>query len=332
MNGNSIKDVARVAGVGVSTVSRVINGSGYVKASTKKKILHTMQELNFQPSSLARGLVLGSTTTIGLLIPDVANPFFSEIARGVEDAARVEGYSVFLCNSDWQHDRETNYLKLLQSHWVAGVIVVGSRSSREELMTALEDLPYVLVDRQSSLVESHSVFMNNEAGAYFATRHLIEQGCIRIVHIAGPQGSPSAQQRLLGYSRAIQEANLPEWIENGDFKYGSGYDVGMRILTSGNRPNGIFAGNDMMAIGVMQAASKIGIKIPDELKMVGFDNTPMSAFVFPSLSTINQPSYEMGKMAFKMLNNQLSADMVDSSEQAFYEFSPELIVRSSTIQ
>lgn len=328
--GASIKDVAKAAGVGVATVSRVINGSGYVKLATRERILAAMEELNFHPSSLARGLVRGSTATLGLLVPDVANPFFSEIARGAEDAARDKRFSVFLCNSDWQPEREANYLKLLQSHRVAGVVIVGSRSRQVDLLAAIGELPFVLVDRQNWKGSAASVSMNNEVGAMMAVDHLLAQGCTNVVHIAGPKGSPSAQARLAGYSKAMEAAGRAKHVVKGDFRYQSGYDAALQLFLQTVPPDGIFAGNDMMAVGVLQAMMKLGVKVPEDVRVIGFDNIALSAYVAPSLSTIKQPAYEMGKLAFRMLLQQLSEEGESSLLPEQFEFSPELVIRAST--
>ncbi|WP_304459912.1 LacI family DNA-binding transcriptional regulator, partial [Alicyclobacillus sendaiensis] len=210
----TIRDVARKAGVSVSTVSRVINQNGYVGEDTERKVLDAMKELHYQPNRIARGLVSRRTSTIGLLIPDVANPFFSEMARGVEDAAIAKGYSVLLCNSDWNPEREQMYIELLKGRWVDGIVVVGSRSQASAIEASVGDTPLVIVDRRSSEFK-WSVWTDNCQGAVLAVEHLLAMGCTNIVHIAGPNDSPSAQERRKGYEQAMSRAGLAGKVYEG---------------------------------------------------------------------------------------------------------------------
>ncbi|CAA7602904.1 LacI-type HTH domain protein [Acididesulfobacillus acetoxydans] len=328
----TIKDVAQRAGVSVTTVSRVINDSGYVGETARERVTKAMEELNFQPSRLARGLVSGKTSTIGLLIPDVANPFFADVARGIEDAAIAKGYTTILCNSDWKREREVMYLDILRSRWADGVIIAGSRSGEEVIDQATAGLPLVLVDRRGSAKRS-SVWMDNERGGRLATSHLINIGCRRIVHISGPEGSPSAYGRKLGFEGVISEnraryEGLRGELIQGDFRYEGGHEIGLSLLRSKDRPDGIFAANDLMAVGILQAARFCGIEVPDELAIVGYDNIALSEYSFPSLTTIAQPGYAMGRSAFQLLLNQLGSGRNHHSEQQ--EFEPKLILRGST--
>lgn len=327
----TIRDVARLAGVAVSTVSRVCNHSGYVHRETEKKVLQAMKDLDFNLNSIARSLASGRTSTVGLLIPDVANPYFADVARGTEDAAIRKGFSVILCNSDWQRDREMMYLRLLRSRWVDGIIVVGSRSSEETLKAELSEIPSVLVDRQASQILCDSVWMDNEKGARLATDHLRELGCRSIAHIRGPIKSPSASARLRGFRIAIQDMDPAcVLIAKGDYRYQSGHDAGSHLLTLDAPPDGVFAGNDLMAFGFAQAAAHLGVRIPDDVKLVGYDNIAMAAFVSPPLTSIDQPSYEMGSAAFDMLYDRLYTDH-DRLISSTREFEPELIIRESTV-
>ncbi|TDY46581.1 LacI family transcriptional regulator [Alicyclobacillus sacchari] len=323
----TIRDVAKRAGVAVSTVSRVINQSGYVGGETQRKVLSAMRELNFQPNRIARGLVSRQTSTIGLLIPDVANPFFSELSRGVEDAAIARGYSVLLCNSDWNPNRENMYINLLNGRWVDGIIVVGSRSDISVVQQVAAETPLVMVDRRSSDFE-FAVWTDNRQGAMLAVRHLLEVGCERIVHIAGPMDSPSAQERRRGYEVAIQEAGMEPMFLEGDFRYASGFELVNALFQRGDVVDGIFAGNDLMAIGALQAAANLGIRVPDNLAVVGYDNIPSTHYVSPPLTTIDQPAYDMGYSAFELLYDRLSKDSPTENQQM--KFEPKLVLREST--
>lgn len=325
----TIKDVARVAGVSVSTVSRVINESGYVSADKRKSVLSAMDILSFRPSNIARGLVSGKTYTIGLVIPDISNPFFPDIARGVEDAAIDNNYNVILCNSDWKEERENMYISLLIEKRCEGVILVGSRSSESNLLKVIGNMPFVSVDREINHA-GHSVWVDNELGAYTATKHLYEMGYKRVLHISGPPSVRTAKARLSGYKQVVSEFGYhePEIVES-DFRTSGGYEAALRILDQQEslRPDAIFAGNDLMAIGVLQACEKVGIKCGTELGVVGFDGIGASAYTSPSLSTIFQPGYEMGRRACQLLLEEI----IHPSQRRIKEvFNFELLVRAST--
>jgi LacI family transcriptional regulator len=324
----TIKDVARTAGVSVSTVSRVINNSGYVGTDTRKKVLEAMEHLGFRPSNVARGLVSGKTYTIGLIIPDISNPFFPDIARGVEDEAIENHYNVILCNSDWKVERERMYLSLLQQKWCEGVILVGSRSEETDLMETLRDIPFVSIDRE--MTTAHSVWVDNVIGAYTATKHLYEAGYRRVVHISGPSNARSAMARLEGYTRAVKEFGLhdPEVIES-DYRTKGGFDAMTNILATRepDRPDAVFAGNDLMAIGVLQACEKFGLLVGEEIGVIGFDGIAASGYTSPSLSTVLQPGYEMGRRACQLLLDEIARHSRRPIKEVF---NFELIVRDST--
>ncbi|QSO51024.1 LacI family DNA-binding transcriptional regulator [Alicyclobacillus curvatus] len=322
----TIKDVARMAGVSVSTVSRVINESGYSSPETRQKVLQCMQELGFSPNDVARGLVSGRTASIGLLIPDVSNPFFADIARGAEDAAIAQGYSLILCNSDWKMERERMYLDTLRSKRVEGVVVAGSRSEEDTLKKAIGTLPFVMVDRRAKKIGA-SVWIDNTQGAMAATEHLIDIGCKRIAHITGPELSPSSTARLEGFKRVVKQANVDYRIIEGDFRYAGGYEAGRQLFIGGSAPDGIFAANDLMAIAVIQVAQSLGIRVPEDVVVVGYDNIAMAEYVSPKLTTVEQPGYQMGTSGFELLYEQLVHPDTKVSD---IEFTPRMILREST--
>lgn len=323
----TIKDVARIAGVSVSTVSRVINDNGYVNAETRKNVINAMDTLGFRPSNIARGLVSGKTYTIGLVIPDISNPFFPDIARGVEDEAIANNYNLILCNSDWKVERENMYLSLLIEKRCEGVVLVGSRSEESDLLKVMGKMPFVSVDREMYQA-GHSIWVDNELGAYTAVKYLYDAGYRRVLHISGPLSVRSANARLAGYQKAVSEFGYHEpQIVESDFRTCGGYESAMKILeqTDSKRPDAIFAGNDLMAIGVLQACEKIGIKCGAELGVAGFDGIGASAYT--SLTTIYQPGYEMGRRACQMLLEEIA----NPSRRRIKEvFNFELLVRSST--
>lgn len=327
----TIKDVAKEAGVSVSTVSRVINNSGYVGAETKLKVHKAMSKLNFRPSGVARGLVSKTTKTIGLLIPDVSNPFYADVARGIEDSAIQNGFATILCNFEWKIDREKMYLEKLRQMWVDGIILSGSRSKLEDLIDLIGDVPFVVIDRRDNPIGG-AVWMDNETGGKVATDHLLDIGCKKLVHLSGPSLSPSAIGRKKGFIRAIEEAKLRGLdivgdVYQGDYRYEGGYNLGIKLLSSDNKPDGIFAANDIMAIGVIQAAQTLGISIPNDLAVIGYDNIAMGEYIYPKLSTIDQPAYIMGRTSFQMLSDIIASEKREHRE---IEFVPKLIVRQST--
>ena len=211
--------------------------------------------------------------------------------------------------------------------WVDGVVIAGARIEEERLREDLRDVPFVLVDRRSSAA-ADSVWMDNEEGGFLATQHLIESGCRNIVHISGPGDSPSGQARLRGYLRAMRlEPGVKPSVIEGNFRFESGYDATRTLLNSQSPPDAIFAGNDMMGLGVLQAAQSLGCSIPGRLKVVGYDNISFAAYVSPSLTTIEQPSYTMGSLAVKML-----ADAISNPQHrpTSHEIRPKLVVRKSS--
>jgi len=323
----TIKDVARQAGVSVTTVSRVINDNGYVAKDVHQRVIEAMKDLHYQPNAIARGLVSRRTETLGLIVPDVANPFFADIARGVEDEAIENGFTVILCNTDWKLEREQKYINLMRGKWVEGIVLVGSRGDEKDLARQLDGLPVVMVDRKPSAFRN-AVWSDNEVGAYVATKHLVDIGCSRIAHISGPEDSPSAEARKVGFFRALEEhAGVYGTVLPGDFRYSGGFAAAEHLFSRGVPPEGIFSGNDMMAVGVIQAANRLGIRIPEDIKLVGYDNIAMAEYVFPSLTTIEQRAYEMGREASHILAAQLAGEGGVENER---EYEPTIIVRHST--
>ncbi|MFB5191386.1 LacI family DNA-binding transcriptional regulator [Alicyclobacillus fastidiosus] len=318
---NTIKEVAKLAGVSVSTVSRVINNSGYVGEKTRKKIVDAMDTLRFEPSSIARGLVSGKTSTIGLLLPDVSNPFFAEVARGTEEAAIESGFTVILCNSNWDLERERMYLNVLKGRAVEGVIVIGNRSAERDLIGAVSPLPCVFVDRKVSSDQSY-IWIDHEKGAKIATEKLLSIGCEHIVHVTGPRKSTSARARLSGYLKTMKKSGMEPKVLSGNFRFTGGYEAAKALFLNDNPPDGVFAANDMMAIGIIQAANELGVSIPNDVSIVGYDDIDMAKCTSPALTTIRQPANEMGRAAFSLFKNRVSEMKI--------EFDAKLVERKST--
>ncbi|MDQ0087552.1 LacI family transcriptional regulator [Paenibacillus anaericanus] len=322
----SIKDVAKLAGVSVATVSRVLNDKGYVGQRTRELVEQAIKELNYKPNEVARSLFKKQSNTIGLIVPDIMNPFFPELARAVEDTASKFGYNVILCNSDEDKVKEQTYLDMLQQNYVTGIIV----SSNTMTATQIEELniPVVSIDREISK-GLPTIVVENSKGASVATDFLISKGCRRIAHIRGPQGVVNADERCEGYREVVhQEPWFNEsYIINGDYDMESSIEATLELLTIHPEIDGIFAANDIMAIGAMKAAYQLGKRIPEELSIIGFDGIKLSSVTIPELTTIVQPIYELGEKATTMLVSLMNREEVG---QTYYRLDVELIERNST--
>lgn len=297
----TIKDVAKKAGVSVATVSHVVNGTRYVSDQFKAKVRSAMEELDYQPNAVARSLRKKESKIIGLMIPDNTNPYFAEIAWSIEYASRKQGYSVILCNSDENVEKESSYIDVLIENQADGIIIVAAGKSSVNFQKLLErKVPVVMVDRDSPNVKTDSIQINNEVNGEMATDHLISLGHKLIACITGPREITPSFDRLDGYKKALSKNKLPindDFILRGDFKPHGGYLAGCKLLEIKDRPTAIFACNDLMAYGVMHAAVEKGICVPDDLSVIGFDDIYLSTYINPPLTTIKQPRIEMGEEA-----------------------------------
>ncbi|MFZ5753132.1 MAG: LacI family DNA-binding transcriptional regulator [Bacillota bacterium] len=329
----TIKDIARAADVSIATVSRVLNNKADgITEETKAKIRKAVKELNYRPNAIARGLITKKTHTIGLVLPDISNPFFPEIARGVEDVAKEAGYNVFLCNTDDDSKKERGYVKALRERQVDGIIFTASAlKNSEDITEHVGKMPFILVDRKpDNLPDAPGVFLDNLKGGYLAAKHLIEKGHREIALISGPLQSYNARQRLEGFKKALQEAGIrykDKLIREGDYKRSGGYRAMEKLLREGVEFTAVFASNDLMAVGVMEMLREKGIAIPEQVAVVGFDNIYLSTVVAPRLTTISQPTYQMGAQAAQMLLTCLQGRELDEKQKVF---SPQLIIRESS--
>jgi LacI family transcriptional regulator len=300
-----MRDVAERADVSVTTVSHVINATRPVSDELRQRVLAVMEELGYQPNRLARSLRRGKTHTIGMIIPDSINPFFAEVARGVEDTSFAQEYSVILCNSDGNLDKELLYTNVLIEKQVDGILFVAAGLSTERILELqARRIPLVVVDRDLPDASVDSVLTDNAQGGWLAARHLIELGHRRIACITGPSDITPSAQRVTGYRQALGESNLAldeTLILKGDFQYGSGYRAARQLLATLHPPTAIFACNDLMAVGAMSAAVELGLRVPADLSVVGFDDVRLASFANPPLTTVVQPKYEMGVVAASML-------------------------------
>lgn len=322
----SIKDVARTAGVSVATVSRVLNDKGYVGQSTREKVEKAIKELNYKPNEIARTLFKKRSSTIGLIVPDIMNPYFPELARAVEDTASKLGYNVILCNSDEDREKEQAYLDVLQQNYVKGIIVSSNTLTAEQIREL--NIPIVSIDREISK-GLPTIVVENKKGAMMATRFLKTKGCARIGHIRGTDGVVNADERCEGYRAIVAEEPWfrQSYIANGNYDMESSMEATLELISRHPEIDGIFAANDMMAIGALKAAFQLGKKVPEELAVIGFDGIALSTVMTPELTTIAQPIYEMGELATTLLVGLMEQQPI---EKTYYTLDVELIERKST--
>lgn len=326
----TIRDVAQRAGVSVATVSRVINNNGYVSEDTKDKVLKVMEILNYQPSMVARGLAGKRMKIIALILPDITNPFFAELARAVEDASRKYGYTVFLCNSDDQGDKEKSYIDVLTRKYIDGIIIASNTFGQDEINKLKKSaIPIVVLDRASVMDGCSVIRSTNYLGAQMAVEHLIDVGCTQVGHICGPQEFVTAKERLLGYKKVAEQF---AWYTltltvGSDFTINGGKEAIKVLLQRHPKIDGVFAGNDLIAIGVLKQLHAMGIKVPEQIAVCGFDGIQITQITQPELTTIAQPIYDIGTLACKIIFDQIKGDPQATN---IHELDVKLIIRAST--
>jgi len=298
----TIRDVARKAGVSVTTVSRVLNGNGagHMRPETEARVLAAIEALDYVPIRVAQRLRKQKTRVVAILLPDISNPFFSLLARGVGSVAFEEGYSTLICDSNHSVEKESRYLEILLAEQVEGIIFISvGQPNRDGLKRLLRrGIDVVVADR--SVRGLPSVEADNKSGSYQLTKHLLQKGYHDIAYIAGPPEVSTASDRLSGFSAAIENAGLkPAAVLYGNFTYKSGYECAQEILRS-SRVDAIMAANDLMAIGAIRAAEELGLNVPRDIGVTGFDHISLLEFVQPRLTTVHIPAYEMGKKAMKL--------------------------------
>ena len=312
------------------TVSRVINNKEGISDSTRARIQEVIEQLGYRPSNIARGLVTKQTGTLGLVVPDNANPFFSEVARGAEHVAYENGYNVFLCNTEEDKQRELTVLRSLEEKRVDGVVVCSSRLDKEELRSALTYYPAAVLVNRQPVIENYGVVMvDDEAGARMMTRHLLQSGHCAIGFLAGPSSSYSRHLRCKGYREAMHAAGLdyhPEWIHPCSPIVEGGREAALKPLTTHPELTALFCFNDLVAVGALQACSTLSRAVPDDVAIVGCDDIPLAALVNPALTTCHVPRYELGAQAMKLLLDHIQ-DCSEGCESVIFQ--PTLVVRAS---
>lgn len=305
----TIKDVARVAGVSVATVSRALNGHSNVTAQTREHVLGVVAQLRFVPSSAAQSMITRRTHTVGALLPDLHGEYFSELIRGIDLAARARGLHLLVSSSHGDAAEAAAALRAMSGR-VDGLLVMSPHVSADFLWgNVADDLPAVLMNTRGAGGRHSTFAVDNHGGAYAMVRHLVERGHRSLAFVAGPESNFEANERLRGYRAAITDL-LPgtsEQVLQGDFTQESGYRAGSQIVALTHRPGAVFASNDMMAIGCLAAFSEAGLQVPDDIALAGFDDVPVSRYVNPPLTTVRARITELGGLALERLASEIEA-------------------------
>ncbi|QHM77597.1 Ribose operon repressor [Mixta theicola] len=329
-----MKDVARLAGVSTSTVSHVINNSRFVSETVREKIEAAIRELNYAPSALARSLKINQTHTIGMLLTASSNPFYSEVVRGVENSCYERGYSLVLCNTEGDEERMNRSLETLLQKRVDGLLIMCTESHLPsvDILTRYPGIPSVMMDWAPFEGDSDIIQDNSLLGGELAANYLIARGYQRIACIAGPLDKTPACLRLEGFKKAMAAAGLPlpaEYIVNGDFEFQGGFNGMNALLACKIRPQAVFTSNDAMAVGAYHALYQAGLRIPEDMAIMGYDNIELARYMTPPLTTIHQPKDELGELAIDTLIHRMQAP---GASQQKLVLTPELIERRSVMR
>ncbi|MBU3143575.1 LacI family DNA-binding transcriptional regulator [Clostridium sp. CF012] len=331
MNNVTMKDIAEMAGVSKATVSMVMNKKdASISDATRNKILKIAKEMSYIPNSIARSLSTKKSGTIGIILPDITNPFFSEMARAIEDEAERLEYNLIICNTDNDKDKEEKYIELLISKLIDGVIFMSGGKSNESItLLKNNNVPFVLVDRYTEGYKNHyGVFCLNNQGVTDGIKYLYEKGKRKIVFVKGREHLEVSKQRLEGYIDAMKNYGIydEKYIFDGDFNVEGGIKATEKIINRFNNLDAIFYSNDMMALGGMKILLRNGYKIPRDISIIGFDNIHISQIIEPELTTIAQPIYIMGKKACSILIDVINGEL-PPKKQIYFE--TELIIRGT---
>lgn len=326
----TIKDIAKAANVSKAAVSYVINDKPGVSEETRQKILRIMKEMNFRPNATARGLAGQKTEMLGLVIPDITDMFYANIVRGVENKANEFGYTLNLCTTHAEPSRERDVVDMFTSGRVDGLILMTYYLNREYLEKLKgQGMPFVVIDGSPQDESIYSVFVNNEEAGYRAAEYLIRLGHREIAFIYGVIGSGDSEQRFLGYRRALRENGLAcrgELMKRGEYQRAGGYKAARELMAMPHRPTAVFAANDQMALGVLNAAVDLGLKVPRDLSIIGVDDIEAVSLVVPPLTTVRQPTYEMGGTATEILVRLINGER---PSQRKISLQTSLVVRDS---
>lgn len=327
----TIKDVAKAAGVSPSTVSRALNNSPLISEKTRTHVRQVAEMLGYERNELARGLVTGASKALGLIVPDIANPFFAEIAKGVSDVAHAHGYGVLLCTTEGDLTREARYLRFLRGKRVDGLILTAVTADDPNVSELLNSpIPFILVSRLVRGLDVPFVIGDDRLGARLVIEHLVKLGHRAIAFIGGPADVQSSQDRMSEFLKVLKEYGLSVrrgWAVFADFTQAAGREAAQRLLQSRPRPTAIFAANDVIALGVMEAAESLGVSIPEDLSLVGYDDISYAALPRIQLTTVAQPAYAMGQIATEYL---LAVYKENEQELLQCMLPPRLVIRKTT--
>lgn len=334
----TIKEIAKEAGVSIATVSMIINNKDKtITEATRLRVLDVVNKYNYIPNAMAGSLVTQRTQLIGLILPDITNPFFPYIARGAEDKAKEAGYSIIFCNTDDNIESEEKYIKMLTNKTVDGIIIAHSSNSEKtpEMLKKCK-VPIILIDRDfNSLNICGKVLVNNFEGAYDGVNYLINKGYKKIAYLSGPLKTMTASDRLKGYEKALRDNGInvdKKLIKNGYYKIDWGRAGINELLLENVKFDAIFCGNDLIAIGAIKELKNNGFIIPKDIAVMGFDDIYLAALTEPPLTTIRQPNYQMGYMAMELLlkNLENSKDLHNKCDLETVTLKASLIKRDST--
>lgn len=328
----NIRKISKLAGVSVATVSRVLNHPETVSDETRNRVLMIMEELNYVPNIIARSLTTKKTSTIGLIIPNILNPLYPNVAKGVEDVFYQKGYNILLSNTEYDIQREKATIEMLLSKKVDGLIICSSLLEREDFDIIIKQgVPFVLVGNYIDNGDINIVYTDYVMGAYLATNHLINTGYQKIAHISGPMDRRDSYGKLKGYKKALIDAGFQfyeDYVVEGDNQIEGGYLALKKLLKSGKIPDGIFVANDLMALGVMEAIKVSGYSVPGDFAIVGFDDINIASLVEPKLTTVTHPVYKMGLTSARLLLDNITNNEEESFKQKIF-IQPTLKIRKS---
>lgn len=329
MKAATIRDVAERAEVSVASVSRVLTGAGPVTQATRDKVMEAVKALQYVPHSGARSLSTSKTQTIGVILPDLYGEFFSELIRGMDVAARALGYHLIVSSSHDDAEEASAAIRSMRGR-VDGLIVLSPHLDAANLASSLAGRLPILLMNGGAGAGRPSIVVDNHGGAVQAVEHLIATGRRRIAHISGPAGNLEAETRLAGYLEAMARAKLPTVVVEGAFDQASGHRAGAELASRAERPDAIFAGNDMMAVGAMLALQDAGLGVPEDVALVGFDDVPIAGLVRPGLTTLRIQIAETGRSALERLVRLIKAGGDGPADAGCQTVRPELVVRASS--
>jgi LacI family transcriptional regulator len=336
----TLRDVAQRCDVSIATVSAVVNGASWVSEDTRRRVQKAVDTLGYRPNQLARGLKTRRGYAVGVIVSDLTNPFFTEVVRSLSHALRDTGNSLLLCDSDHRFEIGDLNLRMLFEGHVVGVVLVGD-TVREDTLRAYtrrqRRVPVIAIERDYDVEGVSCLLTDSEQGAHTVTRHLLDQDYKRIAMITGPHEGPGSTtygraQRFDGYCRALRESGRavdPRLVAEGNFRYSGGREAMQRLLEAGERPDAVFASNDMMALGAMDAVREAGLRVPDDIALAGWDDISVAALMTPALTTVAMPKRQLGAAAAELLARQIPQG--GRHAHVRQKFAAELVVRQSSL-